>query len=102
MLARQRDWFGITVAAAWLASSLFGLAAYVGDARAMELPLVGLVSDPIHDWNWMLSRLGILGWDHGLAALTRGSSHIVWAAAVLSGAWLCREMAAAGRSGVKD
>ncbi len=66
MLARQRDWFGITVAAAWLSSSLFGLAAYVGDARTMELPLVGLFPDPVHDWNWMLSRLGILGWEVGL------------------------------------
>ncbi len=92
ILARQRDWFGITVAAAWLASSLFGLAAYVGDARAQELPLVGFVPDPIHDWNWMLSRLGLLGWDRGLAALTRGLSFVIWAASVIAGTWLCREM----------
>ncbi|MEO8190492.1 MAG: hypothetical protein ABI682_09120 [Acidobacteriota bacterium] len=98
ILARQRDWFGITVAAAWLASSLFGLAAYIGDARAMEIPLVGLVPDPVHDWNWMLSRLGILGWDHGLSALTRAASYAVWTSAVVSGAWLCREMALAARS----
>ncbi len=93
MLARQRDWFGITVAAAWLASSLSGLAAYVGDARAQELPLVGFVPDPIHDWNWMLSRVGLLDWDRGLAALTRGLSFVIWAAAVIAGTWLCREMA---------
>ncbi|MCA1580108.1 MAG: hypothetical protein LC796_01700 [Acidobacteria bacterium] len=93
VLARQRDWFGITVAGAWLASSLFGLAAYVGDARAQELPLVGLVPDPIHDWNWMLSRLGLLDRDRGLAALTRGLSFAIWTAAVIAGAWLCREMA---------
>ncbi|MEP6769985.1 MAG: hypothetical protein ABJC61_15030 [Acidobacteriota bacterium] len=99
MLARQRDWFGITVAGAWLASSLFGLAAYVGDARAQELPLVGLVPDPIHDWNWMLSRVGLLGWDSGLAALTRGLSWLIWGAAVIAGAWLCREMAAAKKAG---
>ncbi len=98
VLARQRDWFGITVAAAWLASSLFGLAAYVGDARAMELPLVGLFQDPVHDWNWMLSHAGLLGWDHALAALLRGASHLLSVAAILSGAWLCVEMGRAERS----
>ena len=100
MLARQRDWFGITVAAAWLASSLFNLAAYVADARTMELPLVGLFPDPMHDWNWMLSRLGILRCDRALAAVTRGSSWVLSMAAVIAGGWLCREMALARRSGV--
>ncbi len=92
ILARQRDWFGITVAGAWLASSLHGLAAYVGDARARDLPLVGLVPDPIHDWEWLLGHLGILTWDHGLAALLRILSAGIGIAAVGGGAWLCAEM----------
>jgi hypothetical protein len=93
ILARQRDWFGITVAGAWLASSLHGLAAYVGDARARELPLVGLFPDPVHDWEWILGRLGILTWDRGLAAILRFFSAGIGIAAVAGGAWLCLEMA---------
>lgn len=97
ILSRQRDYFGISVAGAWLSASLFGLAAYIGDARAQELPLVALVPEPIHDWNWMLSRLGILTWDHALAGMTRCASFAVWLAAVSLGAWLCVEMARRGR-----
>ncbi|MFN2386804.1 MAG: hypothetical protein ABR576_11065 [Thermoanaerobaculia bacterium] len=94
-LYRQRDYFGVAVAGAWEAFSLWNLATYVGDARAMELPLVGFVSDPIHDWNWLLSKLGILTWDRGLATLARFSALTVWAAALALGVWLCRTMAGA-------
>lgn len=93
VLGRQRDWFGVTVAGAWLASSLHGLAAYVGDARTRELPLVGLFPDPVHDWEWLLGHMGILSWDHGLAVILRFFSAMTGIAAVLAGAWLCFEMA---------
>jgi hypothetical protein len=83
----------VTVAAAWLASSLHGLAAYVGDARARELPLVGLVPDPIHDWNWILGHLGVLSWDHALAAMLRAASLVIWMASLAAGTWLCGQMA---------
>lgn len=101
LFRRQRDWFGVTVAAAWLASSLFGLAAYVGDARARELPLVGLTSDPVHDWNWILGRLGILPWDHALAGILRVLSFAAWLGAVVAGSWLCLEMARSRRTGIR-
>jgi hypothetical protein len=96
ILWRQRDYFGITVAGAWLASSLHGLAAYVGDARVRELPLVALTADPIHDWNWILGKLGILSWDGVLAGLLRVVSFGIWAAAVAAGGWLCVEMVRLG------
>jgi hypothetical protein len=83
----------VTVAAAWLASSLHGLAAYVGDARARELPLVGLVPDPIHDWNWILGHLGVLSWDHAFAAMLRAASLVIWTASLAAGTWLCGQMA---------
>lgn len=93
IFVRQRDWFGVTVAGAWLSSSLHGLAAYVGDARDRDLPLVGLFPDPIHDWEWMLGRLGILTWDHALAGILRVVSAGVGIASVAAGAWMCWEMA---------
>ena len=93
LLWRQRDYFGISVAGAWEAFALWNLATYVGDARARELPLVSLSSDPIHDWNYLLGRLGMLSWDHVLAGLLRLAAFLLWAAALASGAWLCRTMA---------
>ncbi len=46
---------------------------YVGDAMAMTLPRVG---GSIHDWNWLLYRMGLLGqcqtiaWGlHGIASV---------------------------------
>lgn len=89
LLYRQRDYFGVAVGGAWEAFSLWNLATYAGDARAQELPLIGLTADPVHDWNWMLSKLGILTWDAGLAAATRIAAFLVWAGSMALGGWLC-------------
>lgn len=83
-----------------MGSSLHGLAAYVGDARARDLPLVALSADPIHDWNWILGHLGLLSWDHALAGLLRLASFGVWAASLAAGTWLCLEMARSRRVAV--
>jgi len=88
ILYRQRDYFGMTVGGAWLAFSLWSLATYIGDARAQELPLLGLTPDPIHDWNWILGRLGLLDWDKGLAVFTRVVAFFVWAGSIVLGGWL--------------
>jgi hypothetical protein len=92
LLYRQRDYFGVAVGAAWESFSLWNLATYVGDARARELPLVGLVPDPIHDWNWLLGKLGILTWDRSLAFLIRLGAFSIWIASLAVGAWLCWSM----------
>lgn len=41
----------------WFAESLMYAAHYLGDAVDQSLPLVG---GHIHDWNWLLSRWGLL------------------------------------------
>jgi hypothetical protein len=41
----------------WFAESLMYTACYLADAQALALPLVG---GHIHDWNWLLSRAGLL------------------------------------------
>ena len=49
------------------------IAAYMSDARAMALPLLSLGGgdDVIHDWNFMLTKLGLLAHDTQLASATR-------------------------------
>ncbi len=63
---RQRDYFAISFCFGWLSMNLFGVARYVGDARAMVLPLVtpggGYAK---HDWNYLLGRMHMLQFDRG-------------------------------------
>lgn len=99
VLARQPDYFGVAVCGAWLSCSLSNLAAYIGDARAQVLPLVGFVAHPQHDWHELLSRAGLLTHDTALAALTRGVSAVVLVASMALGIWLCGVMMVGGGDG---
>jgi len=56
---REERRFEAWICGIWLAESTMYMAEYLGDARAMALPLVG---GDVHDWHWMLSRLGLLDW----------------------------------------
>lgn len=71
VIRRQGDTLGATIPLFWLASSLGNLAAYIADARAMELPLVSLGDgeEVIHDWNYLLEHAG---------ALTRDAQYAAW------------------------
>jgi len=62
---RRGQRFEAAVCGIWLAESAMYVARYLGDASAMALPLVG---GHIHDWNWMLTRLGVLGWCEQIAS----------------------------------
>lgn len=93
LFLRQREYFGISVAFAWLSISLTDLATYIGDARDQILPLVSMGSgDPIHDWHFILGHFGMLGDDHALARFTRLLSIASLAVALACGAWLCNAM----------
>ena len=93
LFLRQREYFGIAVALAWLSMSLSNLATYIGDARDQILPLVSMGSgDPIHDWHYLLGRFGMLGDDRSLARFTDFVAMLSLAAAVLLGLWLCAAM----------
>jgi hypothetical protein len=89
---RQRDYFGISVGGFWLSFSLFELARYVGDARAMDLPLVGFSNDPEHDWHYLLGTLHMLPLDTTLAFLIRVVAFVIGAASLAFAIWLLNEM----------
>jgi hypothetical protein len=93
IFVRQRDYFGATVASSWFSLSLFELARYIGDARAQQLPLLGLSSDPQHDWHYLLSKFGMLESDTLLAGFSRFFGVVILAASVFCGTWLCVQMA---------
>lgn len=87
-----RDYFGIAGAGVWLGSSLIDLARYIGDARSFDLDLVGFSEDSMHDWAWLLGRLGALQYDTRIASFTRGCAVVVLLLSLGFGAWLCFKM----------
>jgi hypothetical protein len=94
MFYRQRDFFAIAVALCWLGINFFGIAAYVGDARAQVLPLVSPVSgDPIHDWWYLLSHFGALENDRIISRRVYDLGVATMALGLVFGAWLLWQMA---------
>jgi TfoX C-terminal domain len=86
---RSSQRFAACVAAFWTASSLFNLSVYVGDARAMELPLLG-GDNALHDWNWILSSLNALNADHFLSSTVYASGLLYLALGVVGGLYFAR------------
>jgi len=91
---RQKDFFAISLSFGWLADNLFGIARYLGDAQTMSLPLVSPFGGDtiIHDWNYLLARMGVLRYDTFLAGGVKVVAVMVMLACLVSGAWLLREM----------
>lgn len=93
ILLYQRDYFGISVAGCWLSFSLYNLATYIGDAQAMQLPLVSVGGgDAYHDWEYLLVQAGLLEQDAKIALLTRGAGLVVLCVSWSWGAWICYRM----------
>jgi hypothetical protein len=72
---KTREWASAAVTLFWTGQSLTDVAIYAADGRARALPL--LAEGLIHDWNYILGRLGLLqsaetvgGVIFGLGALT--------------------------------
>ncbi|MEK7185258.1 MAG: hypothetical protein AAB726_01420 [Patescibacteria group bacterium] len=55
----HRQHFSGSLVLFWLGQSLVNVSIYAGDAIRLQLPLLGGDS-VIHDWNYLLSNLGIL------------------------------------------
>ena len=76
-------WSGM-VTLFWVSQSLFNVSVYVKDARAQALPLLG-GDDAIHDWNWLLGRLGLLSWDQVIGGAIYATGLVVLAVSILGG-----------------
>lgn len=65
----------------WAGESLLNVSVYAADSVAMQLPLLG-GDNSIHDWNYLLDRLGLLGQTATIGFLIRaiGTLLIVFAA----------------------
>jgi len=85
---RKHDRYAATVPLWWAGQNLFGIARYISDARAQELPLVG---GGEHDWTWMLGELDLLHRDLAIGRAVHGMGIVVTMTAVVLGMLLaCR------------
>ena len=98
LFLRQPDYFGVAVGGFWLSFSLFELANYVADARAMELPLVGFSDDPEHDWHYLLSTTHLLQLDTTFGFLIRVAATLSGLASLALACWLLLVMARSRRA----
>lgn len=83
--ALRRETAGTAFSAFWFGESLLYSSAYIRDARAMELPLVG---GGEHDWNIILGKLGLLGSDRAIADVV---AFFGWSAMVLAVLWFVQQ-----------
>lgn len=74
-LLKARDVFGASVCMWWLGENFMDIAPYINDARALKLPLLGGnmgETSPygFHDWEYILSEINLLHYDHILAQVS--------------------------------
>jgi hypothetical protein len=69
----------------WLGESLVNISVYMGDAVAMQLPLLGGSTEG-HDWHNLLSMLDILSSAQQLSGMTRMLGALVILGALVAGA----------------
>jgi len=83
----QRDLYSSSVSLLWTGQNFFSISGYVKDAQAMALPLVsvGGGEDTIHDWNYILSKVGILRWDQVIGNIVYLMGVIIITASVIWG-----------------
>ena len=94
---RRREPVACAIAAFWLCQNLLNIATYLGDARAMQLPLIGGMDPELaHDWREILGRWGLIAWDTRLASLLVFAA---WCAGLAIATWLLLRWQAGERGG---
>jgi hypothetical protein len=91
--ARRHDPYAACFAALYLAASLAGVAFYVADARAGELPLLG-GDRASHDWTFLLIEMGMLQHDRAIGRFLMMIGWLLFMGALALGlraAWLVGE-----------
>ena len=94
LLLKTKDPFGASVSLWWFGENFMDIAPYINDARNQELMLLGGITGReadygYHDWEFILSEIGLLRYDHTLASIAQGLGIVLmllsfeWAGVVL-------------------
>ncbi|MBU0467588.1 MAG: hypothetical protein KKD07_10025 [Candidatus Omnitrophica bacterium] len=92
----RKEPFCIALCFGWLSTSLFDIATYAADARSMALPLVspfGFGGNITHDWNFLLSRVGLINYDWLVARCFRSGAFVSMLICFILGAVIIRRIA---------
>jgi hypothetical protein len=87
----REDRFGACVGVWWAGQSLIDVAPYIADARALQLVLLGGFTGAEvegHDWETILSSLGLLAYDRTLAYGAHGVGSTAMIASLGAAAWI--------------
>lgn len=89
----RKEFFSSSVTLFWTGQNFFGISPYVKDAQAMALPLVsvGGGDDTIHDWNYILSKIGILRWDQAVGNMVYITGIVIIIVSIAWGLYLSIE-----------
>ena len=92
-LLQTRDTFAAAVGLWWFGENFLDIAPYIGDARAGVLPLLGgnfAHSAPygFHDWEFLLTEIGLLRYDQALARLSHGVGSAIMMLAMAWGGYI--------------
>jgi hypothetical protein len=94
MFYKQRDFFAISIARFWRGTNFAHIVPYAADARAQILPLVSpFHGAPGHDWNYLLSALGLLRLDRVIGGAFRVAGIVTMGAGLFWRLWVLRVMA---------
>jgi hypothetical protein len=88
---RREDRFAAAVCAWWAGQNLVDLGPYIADARALRLVLIGGFTGAQvegHDWEAILTTLGLLRWDRVLGQVAHGAGLMTMAASIAAAAWV--------------
>ena len=77
----QRHIASFAVTLFWTGESVTDVAIYMADAKKQALPLLG-GDGTVHDWNYLLGQLHLLGWATALGRLTFGVGILLITAAL--------------------
>jgi hypothetical protein len=94
LLLKSKDPFGASVSLWWFGENFMDIAPYINDARAQNLVLLGGITGKeadygYHDWEFILTEIGLLRYDHSLARMAHTfgmilmSISLVWAGYLL-------------------
>jgi len=76
----RKETAGAAFCGFWFGENLLNIASYVGDARTMDLPLVG---GGEHDWNIILMDLDMLKYDTTIAGILRTLGWLIMVSTVV-------------------
>ena len=95
---QQQDWLGAAVCTWWAGENVVDLAPYIADARSLSLTLLGGRTGAEvegHDWEYLLTAMGLLHRDVMLGQAARAIGILVMIAAIAWAVMLTLEKPAA-------